>query len=282
MRQSQSAKTVAVREGEAPSPYSSRAVPLETSESKSTPFKALLAASSFFVLVLAVAGFSLRWSYYYNFGLQNIVIEAPLSSLAVSAIEIIRNPENIGTLLLLALILLVPFELAMWLLRWLSSSRHPLMNQYSEIALTISGLNNALVVDIIRASLIVFVAFRAGAIAGSRDYLTNAVEGTSQLPRVTAIANAAEESEKSMPFPVACDTRPLLDRTPEAAPAFIGDPQTIIRLKSAISCSSDSQSWRLLFRDDKFIYIFLAVPKIGRRPETLVIPNSNRLTLVLQ
>jgi hypothetical protein len=126
------------------------------------------------------------------------------------------------------------------------------------------------------AKPIVPVAFRAGGIAGSRDYLVNVVETTSRLPRVTAIANTAE----AVAFPIACDTRPLLDRTPRAAPAFVGDPQTV--LISAIACSSDTQSWRLLYRDDKFVYLFLTVTQFGRRPETLVIPNGDRLTLVLQ
>ena len=246
------------------------------------PFKALIAASSFFVLVLAVAGFSLRWNYYYNFGLQNIVIEAPLSSLAVSAVEIIRTPENIGTLLLLGLEFLVPYQILLGLLQWLSNSRHLVLKRSFEIAARFSGLDNALIPDIIRASLIVFVAFRAGGIAGSRDYLVNVVEATSRLPRVTAIANPATDAAKTAPFPIACDTRPLLDRTPGAALAFVGDPQTVTQLKGGIACSSDTQTWRLLYRYDRFAYLFLTVTQLGRRPETLVIPNGDRLTLVLQ
>jgi hypothetical protein len=280
-RRTHPAKTAAVRDDKAP-PDEGGPKALEPNGASPIPFKALIAASSFFVLVLSVAGFSLRWNYYYNFGLQNIVIEAPLSSLAVSAVEIIRTPENIGTLLLLGLEFFVPFEILLGLLRWLSNSRHPVLKRSGEIAATFSGLDNALFADIVRASLIVFVAFRAGGIAGSRDYVVNVVEATSRLPRVTAIANPAEDAAKTAPFPITCDTRPLLDRTPGTAPAFVGDPQTVIRLKGGVACSSDTQSWRLLHRDDKFAYLFLTVTELGRRPETLVISNADRLMLVLQ
>jgi hypothetical protein len=256
---------------------------METDDASPRPFKALIAASSFFVVVLAVAGFSLRWTYYYNFGLQNIVIEAPLSSLAFSAVEIIREPENIVTLLRLGLEFLVPFEILLWVLQRLSRSPRPFLRRNNEIAAIFSGLRGSLFADVIRASLIVFVAFRAGGIAGFDDYKVNVVDGTSQLPRVTAIVNPADDAAKNAAFPFACDTRPLVDRTtPTAVPAFVGDPQTVTRINSGITCSSDTQRWRLLYKDDKFVYIFLTVTEYGPRPETLIIPNSDRLALVLQ
>jgi hypothetical protein len=254
----------------------------DTATAGALPFKALIATSSFFVLVLAVAGFSLRWNYYYNFGLQNIVTEAPLSSLAVSAVEIIRTPENIGTLLLLVIQFMVPFQLALWFLRRLSNSRNDLSRRIGEISTGVLGLDSALLVDLLRAGLVVFVAFRAGGIAGSRDYLVNAVEATSRLPRVTVIANTVDGEAKGNPLPIVCDTRPLMDRTGLTAPAFVGDPQAVMRLGAGSACSSDAQSWRLLYRDDKFAYLFRTVLQPGIRPEMLVLPSSDRLTLVLQ
>ena len=46
--------------------------PLKTDAivSKAQPFGALIAPSTLVVAVLYLAGFSYRWSYYYNFGLS--------------------------------------------------------------------------------------------------------------------------------------------------------------------------------------------------------------------
>ena len=268
--------------GEEAAHHNGAAAALESGAVPPKRFTALIAASSIFVVALAVAGFSLRWSYYYNFGLQNIISDAPLSSLAVSAVEILRTPESIYDLILLALVVLIPFQLLLGLVRWLSHSPHRAIRRAADIAATFLGLNNALFTDVILAGLVVFVAFRAGAIAGSRDYLNNVDESKSRLPRVTAIASIGEEGGKAAALPINCDTRPLLERTPTAAPAFIGDAQTVTRLKGAIACSSETRSWRLLHRDEKFVYLFLTVSGPGKNPETLIIPNSDRLTLVLQ
>lgn len=58
------------------------------------PFEALLSGWSLIVIVISVAGYSFRWNYYYNFGLQSLVLSAPLESLPVYAIEIVRIPPN--------------------------------------------------------------------------------------------------------------------------------------------------------------------------------------------
>ena len=73
-----------------------------------SPFKALLAAWSLVVVVLAVAGFSSRWNYYYNFGLQSLVFQVLVTSLPVYAIEIVRDPENLADLLRLAILCCFP------------------------------------------------------------------------------------------------------------------------------------------------------------------------------
>ena len=57
------------------------------------PFKALFLGWSLIVIVISVSGYSFRWNYYYNFGLQGLVLSAPLESLPVYAIEIARNPR---------------------------------------------------------------------------------------------------------------------------------------------------------------------------------------------
>ena len=44
------------------------------------PFKALLSGWVLIVVVLSVAGYSFRWNYYYNFGLQSLVLSADRKS----------------------------------------------------------------------------------------------------------------------------------------------------------------------------------------------------------
>src|SRR5215831_10946089 len=83
----------------------------------SAPFKALIAAWSLMFVVLSVAGYSYRWNYYYNFGLQSLVFGAPLDSLPVYAIEIVRNPAAIVHLIALGLIYLLPFQLLLMALQ---------------------------------------------------------------------------------------------------------------------------------------------------------------------
>jgi hypothetical protein len=64
------------------------------------------------------AEFSSRWNYYYNFGLQNLVLQTPLTALTVYAIEIIRDPDNLVALLRLAAMLLLPFEVLRFSSAW--------------------------------------------------------------------------------------------------------------------------------------------------------------------
>jgi len=78
---------------------------------RDSPFKALLASWSLMAAVLGVAGFSLRWSYFYSFGVQNLVLKTPITSLPIYAIEFIRNPENFPNLARLVGIYLIPLQL---------------------------------------------------------------------------------------------------------------------------------------------------------------------------
>jgi hypothetical protein len=92
---------------------------------KAEPFKSLLAAWSLAVVVVAVAGFSLHWTYFYNFGLQNQVLEAPLASLPIYAIEMVRNGENLLTLLISAIVFLLPFQALLLVLRRSANAQSP-------------------------------------------------------------------------------------------------------------------------------------------------------------
>ena len=250
-------------------------------EIATSPFKALLAAWSLVVVVLAVAGFSSRWNYYYNFGLQNLVLQTPLTTLPIYAIEIIRNPENIVSLLYLIIQLLLPFQILLVTMRWVARSRWRSVSSAGAFVTQLLALNSPLVVDVIRAGLIVYIAFTVGGIAGWRDFLVNAVENTSPLPKVAVMLLRGQADETATRLPLTCDTRPLSERSPTDDPAFFGDA-AMIQTLSALACSSHSRTWRLLFRDDKFIYLFTTIPpNTSDRPGTLVLPNNDRITLFM-
>ena len=53
-----------------------------------------------------------------------------------------------------------------------------------------------LFLDAIRASIIIYIAFFVGGLAGTRDYSINVVEATSRLPKVVAIAPATPDDAK--------------------------------------------------------------------------------------
>lgn len=255
-----------------------------------SPFKALLAAWSLVVVVLAAAGFSSRWNYFYNFGIQNLVYQVPLATLPVYAIQIIRDPANLLDLLRWTAMLIVPFEilrlLAAWAAgaireRWQDRLRWAEEGSLEKVLARLVSPSDGLVVDALRAGLIVYVAFVVGGTAGTRDYWLNVVEATSRLPRVAAILPAGG-SDATAKLPFVCDTRPLLERRARTEPPFVGDRAMIQYLSGGGGCSSAERSWRLLFRDDEFVYLFATVSSTSGRPDTLVLPDSGELTLVMR
>jgi hypothetical protein len=243
----------------------------------SPPFKALIAAWSLIFVVLSVAGYSFRWNYYYNFGLQSLVFGAPLDSLPVYAIEIVRNPAAIAHLIVLALIYLLPFQLLLIALQAMRKTRRKHLRSGGEFIVRVLGLDNRLVVEGMVAALIIIIAFRAGGDAGYQAYIRNVVEGRSNLPRVTAIARAGSSDS---PLPITCDTHTFKDAAPSVS--FLGEPEAVADLRSGTTCSTRQTSWRLLLRDEKFVYLFATVQNENLRPQTLILPNSDRFILVFR
>ena len=241
------------------------------------PFKALLAGWSLVVVVISVAGYSFRWNYYDNFGLQSLVLSAPLESLPVYAIEIARNPIFLVDLLQLGLIYLFPYHLALLVMRRACDVRNARVRKTTRTFMHALGLDNPLLVNALLAVLILMVAFKAGGEAGYRTYLKNVIEGTSRLPIVTAISLA----DVKLPF-IGCDTSTFKKSDPSVSLRFVGEQSVIDSLAAGKACSSDQWRWRLLLRDEKFVYLFATVKSSKERPETLVLPNGDDITLVLR
>jgi hypothetical protein len=251
--------------------------PTEATETRAAPFRALIAGWSLIIVVLSVAGYSFRWTYYYNFGLQSLVLAAPLASLPVYSIEILRSWESLIDLIRLAIVYLVPLQVALLALKRGRDSGYASVRTGTRLILRLLAIDNSFVVQAIVAALIIFIAFRVGGEAGYRNYRNNVVEKTSRLPRVTAIAPAG-----SAVLSIPCDKRLLKERESSVPPPFVGDSDVPAQLGAGKACSSDERSWRLLLRDDKFIYLFATVPDAAQRPETLVLPNNDNITLVFR
>lgn len=242
------------------------------------PFKALLSGWSLIVVVLSVAGYSFRWNYFYNFGLQSLVLSAPLESLPVYAIEIARNPWFLIDLLRLGLFYLLPYQLVLLGLRRACDAGNERIHSTTRSLVRILGLDKPLLVDALLALLILLVAFRAGGDAGYRAYLTNAAESTSRLPKVTAIARA----DSKLPF-IGCDTSTFKKNDPSVTRRFMGEPGVVDSLAAGKACTTAQWSWRLLLRDEKFVYLFATVQDPQKeRPQTLVLPKSEDITLVFR
>src|SRR5690349_15050108 len=65
-----------------------------TKPREASPFGMLLGSSSLILAILFVAGFSYRWSYYYNFGLRYLALQVPVQSTVIGAIDLVRTPAN--------------------------------------------------------------------------------------------------------------------------------------------------------------------------------------------
>jgi hypothetical protein len=245
---------------------------------KAKPFGALIAPSSLVLAALYLAGFSYRWSYYYNFGLQNIVFDFNAQSFLVTSIELIREPRN---LLITAASLagaLVLVNMAMGFVLWAGRAKRPNMFHRIVLGLTrLLGLDNPLVTDAIRALVVIYVIYTLSASVGYARFKADVVNGSGNpLPVVTAIVDKGNGEE----LPLGCGK--------EAGPPLnvIGDAAAIRMIRETHrTCSLDDRVWRLLHRDDKSVYLFASEPAenmVARRPLTIVLPNTDNVTLIME
>src|SRR5262245_3249004 len=124
---------------------------------KAGPFGALLAASSLVAAILYVAGFAYRWSYYYNFGVQHIVYELGFQAVLMTAIELVRTPEHFLLFLFwIALPLVLVNALLSVVERGAQITHNALYRRVASAALRLLGLGSPLVVDAIRALVLIY------------------------------------------------------------------------------------------------------------------------------
>ena len=229
--------------------------------------------------VLLVAGFSYRWAYYYNFGLKDLAIQAPVQALAISALELIRTPaEAWSTLLIVALPMFVlSFTIAALQRLGASSSQHSRLR-----ALATWSVSSPLMLDSARAVVLLYTAYWAGSEAGLRKFLTHVVESPeNSLPKVT-VAGGGKTQDVS--FPIACTPADWTGAAPgrSAVPPVVGSPAAVDAFRQGLACNAQgTRSWRLLYRDDRFIYLF-ATGAAEARPATVILPNNDSIVVILQ
>jgi hypothetical protein len=244
---------------------------------KGNPFGALIGVSSLLAALLYVAGFTFRWSYFYNFGVQHLVFKMNFQSFLITAIELVRVPRNI---LLSIAFIVVPLILLNSLIRLVRRVQESGTNRFSRTlaaAARLFGLESPLVVDALRALVIIYGTFLWSSHLGYTTFQKDIVNTPDNaLPAITIVLDRQKGDPE---LGVAC--------WPEGTTnlEIIGNARKIRDLQdTSFTCNSDSVTWRLLYRDDASIYVFASQPAHiikGRRPLTLVIPASAKTHLLI-
>jgi hypothetical protein len=246
----------------------------ETNQMPAKPFDAALAAWPLLAVVIAVAGFSQRWNYYYNFGVTSLVLQTPITSYPIYAVDIIRTLDNVGTTVGLFIRYSLAFEAFILIMRLILT--YSLLHYYISFLFAFSSAARTFV-TFMRLFLLILVAFYAGGAAGFRAFQAEATAKVSTLPKVTLIRSAGAagsqaEAGKEI-FPLTCRSGDDLVLPPQVN--YLGD-SNLIKSITALGavCSGKEGAWRLLYRDEKFSYIFETIAHPNKRPTTLIIPNE--------
>ncbi len=271
---------------------------------KRNPFGSLIAVSSLIAATLYVAGFAYRWSYYYNFGIQSIVWDFNVQSFLITAIELVRVPQNI-------LRVLYGIILPLFILNFLieQARRFSTLNLQGETAppaparrtvlkeilkllkkylknilfflLKNVDLNSPFNVDLLRMVLILYATYSLSSQVGYEQFQKDIIDSRNNtLPIVSAIV---EEKSNGKTLAISCGSK---DRLSWDNVGVIGSLKNIRELQEYhMTCSLEGAQWRLLYRNDKSIYMFASMPKDkirSQRPLTIVLPNNDNTYLVLE
>lgn len=239
------------------------------------PFSALIKASSLMVAVLYLAGFSFRWGYYYNFGVQHLVFNLSFQSILTASMEMIRLPGNllITTISLVGTLLLLNLAISTLQCAAHSDRPGPLRETTAAVA-KILGMENPLVTDSIRAVAIFYLVYMLSSQMGYaqfRKHVVNSRENT--LPVVAAIIQGEANQDTSL----GCG------KEWKGLPNLIGDAKLIRDIQDYhLTCSLQGTVWRLLYRDEKSIYLFASKSEANGRPLTIILPNTDKTFLVME
>lgn len=244
------------------------------------PFGALLGVSTLIAALLYVAGFTFRWSYYYNFGVQHLVFTLNFQSFLITAMELIRRPENFFIALFA---LLLPLLVINGLLRMLhraafESTNNGWLQKTAKSLTTLLALDSPLVIDAIRAVVLFYMTFMLSAQIGYARYQEHLVNDINNpLPAVSLVFEGREDG-KDLTLQCGADS--------DAPVRVIGDIKKINTIRDAYrTCNSPEITWRLLHRDSDSIYLFASRPaglQKGKRPLTLIVPNDGQTYLVME
>lgn len=244
---------------------------------EAAPFGTLLSALSLVVAVLFVAGFSYRWAYYYNFGLNHLLFDFSVQSVVISSIELLRRPSNAALTAGLLFCALFTVNVLVWGVTTLA--RVEPTKHWVSLATHLIGLNHRFVVEAIRALALIYAAFLAGQVTGYRTFASHVTDQPGNaLPAVTI---ALPAGSKNVVAAVLCD------RIAYEAPVFVGSANTLRRIdEEIIGCSGKNQTWRLLYRDQNYIYLFASVARKGLesvpKPLTLAVPARDDLMIIME
>jgi hypothetical protein len=246
------------------------------SESSSkAPFGALIAASSLVVALLYLAGFSFRWSYYYNFGVQHLVFGLSFPSILTASMEMIKLPMNllITVLSLTATLLLVNFLIST-IRQFGESSPRTRSGKTAAHVVRMLSFDNQLITDSVRAAAIFYVVYMLSSQMGYMQFKKHVLNSPeNSLPIVTAIV----QGDGSQEMALACGKE---SKTP---PNLIGDAALARNIEEYNrTCTLDGTVWRLLYRDDKSIYLFASKEEQVGKPLTIVLPNTDKTILVME
>ena len=245
------------------------------SSGKAQPFGALIAASSLMVAVLYLAGFSFRWAYYYNFGVQHLVFNLSFQSILTASMEMIKLPINllITAVSLIATLLVVNFVIAA-VRRVADPERSRGRWSIVGAAAQLFGFENQLVTDSVRAVAIFYVVYMLSSQMGYAQFKRHVVNSQeNSLPVVTAIIQGDANQEMAL----ACG------KEWKALPNLIGDAALVKNIVDYHrTCTLGTSVWRLLYRDEKSIYLFASEPEQKGKPLTIVLPNTDKTILIME
>ena len=251
--------------------------PMESESQRIKPFSSLIAISSLLTAALFVAGFSYKWSYYFNFGVPQIIYELNLQSFLMAAIEMIREPQSLIYTVPLLVLAVISLELLLVVTRIAFMRLFQYVPRKVSAFFVSSRFDYVLAADCARGATLLFAIYALASSIGYSHFLT-AIEDSryNPVPLVTAVLSSSGEVSH-----LGCG-KGFNENT-----AVIGGLKAYRdKMLGNITCNSQSTgSWRLLHRDSNFIYLYQSLDPntfSGSKPLTIVLPSSSVEGVLLQ